>query len=74
MRTPGMEQRILCWTAISGAAVTFASVNVGQRQWRTAIYFNDDFKLTPSLTFSYGFRYELDEPWVEAEQQDRKHR
>jgi hypothetical protein len=50
---------------ISGAAVTFASVNVGQRQWRTGIYFNDDFKLLPSLTLSYGFRYELDEPWVE---------
>jgi hypothetical protein len=50
---------------ISGAAVTFASVNVGQRQWRTGIYFNDDFKLTPNLTINYGFRYELDQPWVE---------
>jgi hypothetical protein len=50
---------------ISGAAVTFASVNVGQRQWRTGIYFNDDFKLLPNLTITYGFRYELDEPWVE---------
>ena len=50
---------------ISGAAVTFASVNVGQRQWRTGFYFNDDFKLLPSLTLSYGFRYELDEPWAE---------
>ena len=50
---------------ISSAAVTFASVNVGQRQWRTGIYFNDDFKLLPSLTLSYGFRYELDQPWVE---------
>jgi hypothetical protein len=50
---------------ISSAAVTFASVNVGQRQWRTGIYFNDDFKLLPNLTLTYGFRYELDEPWVE---------
>ena len=50
---------------ISSAAVTFASVNVGQRQWRTGIYFNDDFKLLPSLTITYGFRYELDEPWAE---------
>jgi hypothetical protein len=50
---------------ISQAAVTFASVNVGQRQWRTGIYFNDDFKLLPSLTLTYGFRYELDQPWVE---------
>jgi hypothetical protein len=50
---------------ISGAAVTFASVNVGQRQWRTGIHFNDDFKLTQNLTINYGFRYELDQPWVE---------
>ena len=50
---------------ISSAAVTFASVNVGQRQWRTGFYFNDDFKLFPNLTLSYGFRYELDQPWVE---------
>lgn len=50
---------------ISSAAVTFASVNVGQRQWRTGFYFNDDFKALPNLTLSYGFRYELDEPWVE---------
>ncbi len=50
---------------ISTAAVTFASVNVGQRQWRVGTYFNDDFKLEPNLTLSYGFRYELDEPWSE---------
>ena len=50
---------------ISGAAVTFASVNVGQRQWRVGTYFNDDYKLEPNLTVSYGFRYELDEPWAE---------
>ena len=50
---------------ISGAAVTFTSNNVGQRQWRVGTYFNDDFKLEPNLTVSYGFRYEFDEPWVE---------
>jgi hypothetical protein len=50
---------------ISSAAVTFASVNVGQRQWRTGFYVNDDFKLTPNLTLNYGFRYELDQPWAE---------
>ena len=50
---------------VSSSAATLASVNVGQRQWRTAIYATDDFKLTPNLTVSYGFRYELDEPWVE---------
>ncbi|MGA7155438.1 MAG: TonB-dependent receptor [Acidobacteriaceae bacterium] len=50
---------------ISSAAATLASVNVGQRQWRTGIYATDHFKLTPNLTVNYGFRYELDEPWEE---------
>ena len=50
---------------ISSSAATLASVNVGQRQWRTGIYATDDFKLTPNLTVNYGFRYELDQPWVE---------
>lgn len=50
---------------ISSAAATLASVNVGQRQWRTGIYATDEFKVTPNLTVNYGFRYELDEPWVE---------
>jgi hypothetical protein len=50
---------------VSGVSATLASINVGQRQWRVGTYFNDDFKLQPNLTVSYGFRYELDEPWVE---------
>ena len=50
---------------ISSAAATLASVNVGQRQWRTGIYATDDYKVTPNLTVHYGFRYELDEPWIE---------
>ncbi len=50
---------------ITSSAATVASVNVGQRQWRTAIYATDDFKLSPTLTVNYGFRYELDQPWIE---------
>ena len=50
---------------ITSAAATLASVNVGNRQWRTGVYATDDFKLTPNLTVNYGFRYELDQPWVE---------
>ena len=50
---------------VSTAAVTLASVNVGQRQWRAAEFFNDDYKLTPNLTLNVGLRFELDEPWVE---------
>ena len=50
---------------VSTAAVTLASVNVGQRQWRAAEYFNDDYKLMPNLTLNFGLRFELDQPWVE---------
>ena len=50
---------------VSQSAVTLASVNVGQRQWRVAEYVNDDFKVFPNLTLNFGFRYEVDQPWVE---------
>ena len=50
---------------VQTAAATLASVNVGQRQWRAAEYFNDDYKILPNLTLNFGFRYEIDEPWIE---------
>ncbi len=50
---------------VSSAAVTLGSVNVGQRQWRTAGFLSDDFKATPRLTLNFGVRYEWDEPWIE---------
>jgi hypothetical protein len=51
---------------VSSVAVTLASVNVGQRQWRTAEFINDDFKLFPNLTINLGVRFEYDEPWIES--------
>jgi hypothetical protein len=39
--------------------------NVGNRQWRIAGYFQDDFKATPVLTLNLGLRYEIDQPWYE---------
>lgn len=50
---------------VSTANVTLHSINVGQRQWRAAGFFEDDFKATPALTFNFGLRYEFDEPWIE---------
>ena len=38
---------------------------VGNRQWRLAGYFQDDFKVTPRLTLNLGIRYEYDQPWFE---------
>jgi hypothetical protein len=51
---------------VSGAAVTLNSVNVGQRQWRTAFFINDDYKFMPNLTLNIGVRYEIDQPWIES--------
>jgi hypothetical protein len=54
---------------VSSGGVTLGSVNVGQRQWRTAGFAQDSFKVQPNLTLIFGLRYEFDEPWVE--EQDR---
>ena len=39
---------------------------VGNRQWRSAYYVQDDWKATERLTVNLGVRYEYDQPWYEA--------
>jgi hypothetical protein len=51
---------------VSSAAATLTSVNVGQRQWRTAAFVNDDYRFLPNLTVNIGVRYEYDQPWIES--------
>ncbi len=50
---------------VQSAGATLGFVNVGQRQWRTSEYAQDNFKVTPNLTLIFGVRYEIDEPWIE---------
>ncbi|HMH16084.1 MAG TPA: TonB-dependent receptor [Edaphobacter sp.] len=37
----------------------------GQRQWRDALFVQDDYKMTPDLTINLGMRWEWDQPMYE---------
>ena len=62
---PGYGPADFVLDRVQSAQATLTSLNVGQRQFRTAGYINDDYKIRPNLTFNVGLRFEYDEPWIE---------
>ena len=51
---------------VEEAAIAENGGTVGGRQWRLSGYFQDDWRIRPTLTFNLGIRYEYDEPWYEV--------
>ena len=62
----GLGDALLGWVD-RGQLGTTIDAEMSFNSWM--FYFQDDWKITPTLTVNLGIRYELTEPWVEAADQ-----
>jgi len=51
---------------VTGRNISLQSGDVGERQYRFAIFAQDDYKMTPKLTVNYGLRWQYDQPVYEV--------
>ena len=63
---PGYSFADFVLNQVNNTQVGDVTGRTGQRQWRDAIFAQDDFKLKSNLTFNIGLRWNFDQPIYEV--------
>jgi hypothetical protein len=63
---PGYAFADFALNQVNNTQVGDVTGRTGQRQWRDAIFAQDDFKMKPNLTFNIGLRWNFDQPIYEV--------